>query len=357
MKRRDNIKNIIEKFVKEEEFSGAILIKEEQDMLYRDAHGHAHRGFKVKNKIDTKFDCGGVTKLFTTVAILQLVERGLLSLDDKVMNILDIKESKINRNITIFHLLTHSSGMGDDYEWGSGKEYSDLFIHRPNYSIEKLEDALPLFINKEQVFEPGEGTNYNNGAFILLGLVIEKITGEKYQEFVKNNVFSKADMSNTGFFNMSDIVENRAECYEDIIDDNNNLIGFKKNIYSYPSCGLSDRGALTTVDDMLKFYDALWSGKLLGEEMTKEMTNYKVFSNENNDIKTYYGFGIDYMVSKEEGKVYMATKTGFNYGVVACTAFIPEYDVKIMILGNQYANIYTLAYNILREYYQLGERC
>jgi len=357
MKRRNNIKNIIDKFVKEEEFSGTIIVKEGKDNIYRGAHGYAHRGFKVMNKIDTKFDCAGVTKLFTAVAILQLVEQGMLLFDDKVMDILSIDGTNVNKEITIFQLLTHSSGMGDDYEWGSGKEYSDLFIDTPNYSIEELEDLLPLFINKEQVFEPGEGTSYNNGAYIFLGMVIEKLSGEKYREYIQKNVFKKAELSNTEFFNMSDIVDNRAECYEDIIDDNNNLIGFKKNIYSYPPCGLSDRGALTTVDDMLKFYEALWSGKLLGIEMTKEMTSFKVFRNEKKEVKSYFGFGLEYMVSKDEDKVYMATKTGFNYGVVACTAFIPEYDVKIMILGNQYANIYTFAYNILCEYYQLGERC
>lgn len=150
MERKDNILNIINEFVKKEEFSGTILVKEGEEILYREAHGYAHRGLKVKNKIDTKFDCASVTKLFTAVAILQLVEKGHLSLEDKVLDILDIENSNLNKNIKIFHLLTHSSGMGDDADEEAGEEYSELFIDKPNYSIRELEDSLPLFIYKDR---------------------------------------------------------------------------------------------------------------------------------------------------------------------------------------------------------------
>ncbi|WBW99229.1 serine hydrolase domain-containing protein [Oceanirhabdus sp. W0125-5] len=355
MGRKDNIQNIINEFVKNEDFSGAILIKEGEEIIYKEAHGYAHRGLKVKNKIDTKFDCASVTKLFTAVAILQLVEKGVISLEDKVLDILEIENSKLNKNIKIFHLLTHSSGMGDDADEEAGEDYSALFKDRPNYSIRELEDTLPLFIHKEQYFEPGEGTRYNNCAFILLGMVVEKLTGEKYRDYVTENVFKRAEMNNTGLFSMDGIVENAAEGYEDIQDEEENIIGWKKNIYSYPPCGAPDggAGALTTVEDMVKFYEALLNGELLGQEMTDAMVTPKILKVEYTKVKFKYGFVFEYMMDMKDEKVYSFSKDGCNFGVVANTIYIPEYDTKIMILGNQYSNVWGLGEDIICEYYDL----
>ncbi|MCM1988521.1 serine hydrolase domain-containing protein [Oceanirhabdus seepicola] len=353
MGRKDNILNIISEFVKKEEFSGAILVKEGNEIIYRDAHGYAHRGFKVKNKIDTKFDCASVTKLFTAIAILQLVEKGVLSLEDKVLDILDIQNSNLNKKIEIFHLLTHSSGMGDDADEEAGEEYEDLFKDRPNYSIRELEDTLPLFIHKEQYFKPGEGTRYNNCAFTLLGLVIEKLTGEKYRDYVIENVFKRANMKNSGFFSMDDIVENVAECYVDILDEDENIIGWKKNIYSYPPCGLPEGGALTTVEDMVKFYEALFNGELLGEQMTKEMITPKIDEGVYSKLKVKNGFVFEFMMDSDSDKLHYFRKDGINSGVVANTIYIPDYDVKIAILGNQYSGVWQLGKDIIKSY--IGE--
>jgi len=355
MGRKDNILNIISEFVEKEDFSGAILVKEGEEIIYRDAHGYAHRGLKVKNKIDTKFDCASVTKLFTAVAILQLVEKEILSLEDKVLDILDIEDSNLNKNIKIVHLLTHSSGMGDDADEEAGEDYSALFKDRPNYSIRELEDTLPLFIHKEQNFEPGEGTRYNNCAFLLLGMVIEKLTGEKYRDYVTENVFKRAEMENTGLFSMDGIVENVAEGYVEIEDEEEKIIGWKKNIYSYPPCGMPDggAGALTTVDDMDKFYEALLSGGLLGKDMTEAMVTSKILKAKHKKVKFMNGFVLEFMMDLKDEKVYSYSKDGCNFGVVANTIYIPEYDTKIMILGNQYANVWELGEDIICEYYDI----
>ncbi|MCM1988519.1 serine hydrolase domain-containing protein [Oceanirhabdus seepicola] len=352
MDRKENIKRIIEDFVSKQEFSGTILVKEGEEIIYREAHGYAHRGFKVKNKIDTKFDTASVTKLFTAVAILQLIEKGILSFDDKVLAILDIKNSKLNKKINIFHLLTHSAGMADDADEVAGENYEDLFIDKPNYSIRELKDFLPNFIYKEQNFEPGEGVRYNNCAFILLGLVLEKLTGKKYRDYVTENVFKRVGMDNTGFFSMDGIAENVAEGYVRVRDKKGNIGGFRKNIYSYPPIGSPDGGVLSTVDDLAKFYESLLEGELLGEQMTMEMITPKINSGKYSKRKVMNGYVFEFTMNKESDKIYYFIKEGINAGVVANSMYIPEYDVKIMTLGNQYANVWKLGKDIVRAYFE-----
>lgn len=352
MDRKENIKKIIEDFVNKQDFSGAILVKEGEEIIFREAHGYAHRGFEVRNKIDTKFDTASITKLFTAVAILQMVEKGILSLEDKVMDILSIENSKLNKNINIFHLLTHSSGMADDADEVAGENYEDLFVDNPNYAIRELEDFLPNFILKEQNFEPGEGVRYNNCAFVLLGLVLEKLTGQKYRDYVTENVFKRAGMENTGFFSMDGVTGNVAEGYVRVRDKKGALSGVRKNIYSYPPIGSPDGGALSTVEDLAEFYESLLKGKLLGEKMTCEMITPKINTGEYSKRKVMNGYVFEFTMNKESDKVYYLMKEGINAGVVANSMYIPEYDVKIMILGNQYANVWKLGKDILREYYE-----
>lgn len=186
-------------------------------------------------------------------------------------------------------------------------------------------------------------------------MVIEKLTGEKYRDYVTENVFKRAKMENTGLYSMDGIVDNAAEGYVDILDEEENIIGWKKNIYSYPPNGAPDggAGALTTVDDLVKFYEELMSGRLLGKEMTEAMVTSKILKAQHTKVKFMNGFVLEFMMDVKDEKVYSFSKDGMNEGVVANTIYIPEYDTKIMILGNQYANVWELGEDIICEYFDL----
>jgi CubicO group peptidase (beta-lactamase class C family) len=338
----NKISAIYEKYNKEDNFSGAGLVKLGDEVIFAEAYGYAHRGFKVKNKIVTKFDTASVTKLFTTVAILQLVDKHLLKLDDKITDIVDLVGTKIPEDVTIFHLLTHTSGIADDADEEAGESYADLFINKPNYSIRKCIDFLPQFAYKEPNFKAGTNVRYNNCAYVLLGLAIEKLTGEIYGEYAVKNIFNACGMNNTGFFAKDDSDADIAEGYFAIHDEKDNVIGWRKNIYSYPPVGTADGGAFTTVVDLGIFMRALVKGRLLSQEMTKEIMKPQVeFEQRYHFGKLINGFGFNFKFDNE-GRLIRMAKEGVNEGVAAMFAYYPEIDATSVVLANQTSNVWKL---------------
>lgn len=159
MKLDKEIEKIMEKH--KADFSGVVLVKNNRDIIYSKAHGYAHRGWKIPNNIDTRFDTASITKLFTTVAILQLIDKGDISFETKVIDFLDIKETTISNGVNIFHLLTHTSGIADDADEEEGEDYEEIWKVKPNYSVREAVDFLPQFIHKPSKFKHGERCSYN----------------------------------------------------------------------------------------------------------------------------------------------------------------------------------------------------
>lgn len=342
MNTQQQIKEIFNKYAKEKNFSGATLVKKGDVTLFHEAYGDAHKGFKIKNTITTKFDTASITKLFTAVGILQLIDKNLISFEDKVLDILDIKDTNISKEVSIYHLLTHTSGIGDDADEEAGEDYADIWKEKPNYSVRETVDFLPQFMHKEPNFEPGKGCRYNNVAFVLLGLVIEKITGQKYREYIKENVFEKIGMNNTGFYSMDGINENVAEGYAKICNEKDEVIGWRKNIYSYPPIGSPDGGAHTTVEDLDLFVRELYSGKVLSETMTEELFTPKVIHTKYEKITAMMGYGYEFIVKNDNNEVIYITKDGCNAGVACKFNYYPSIDTTIVVLANQDCNVWAL---------------
>jgi CubicO group peptidase (beta-lactamase class C family) len=170
-------------------YSGVVLIAKDDRVLLQKAYGYASRDPKVSNTIDTRFNMGSIGKLFTTVAVAQLFENGELSLDDPVAMYLgpDWILEEIGEEVKIKHLLTHTSGLGDYLEnpqfQAAAKHLSTLNDHR-------------LFVVDEQLlFEPGSRKSYSNTGFLLLGAIVEKVSGQSYQDYLKMRVFEPAGMA------------------------------------------------------------------------------------------------------------------------------------------------------------------
>lgn len=345
----NKITSLYEKYYKENNFSGAGLVKKGDDVIFAHAYGYAHRGLKVKNTIDTMFDTASVTKLFTTVAILQLVDKKFLKLEDKIVDIIDLKGTKIPSDVTIFHLLTHTSGIADDCEEEAGEKYEDLFINKPNYSIRNCIDFIPQFAYKEVNFKAGTNVRYNNCAFVLLGLAIENITGQSYREYVTKNVFNACGMNNTGFYSKDDSDAIIAEGYYAIYDDMENIVEWRKNIYSYPPIGTADGGAFTSVCDLDIFMRALKNGKLLSEEMTREIMKPQSNIERNYDWgKVVNGYGFEFTYHND-GRIKCMSKQGQNSGVAAMVAYYPNIDTTSIVLGNQTCNVWELHWKVEQE--------
>jgi CubicO group peptidase (beta-lactamase class C family) len=340
------IKQIFEKYAEDKYFSGTGLIKRGDSTLFSGAYGYAHKGWKIDNTVSTKFDTASITKLFTAVSILQLIDRELLSFEDKILDVLNLKDTSISKDVNIYHLLTHTSGIGDDADEEAGEDYEEIWKNKPNYSVRETVDFLPQFIHKKPNFEPGKGCRYNNCAFVLLGLVIEKLTGQKYREYVKENIFDRIDMVNTGFHSMDDINDNTAEGYAKIFDDNENVIGWRKNIFSFPPIGSPDGGAYTTVNDLDLFIRELKNNKLLSRKMTEELFKPKEEYRKHKNYTEKMGYGFEFAVKNDNDQILYMKKDGCNAGVACIYKYYPKIDTSLVILANQDCNVWALAWEI-----------
>ncbi len=240
----------------QDRFAGVVLITLGEPQLYAAAYGYASRTWKIRNTLDMRFDTASITKLFTSVATLQLIDQGLFAFDTGVIGFLELEGTEISKEVTVFHLLTHTSGIGDDSEEEDGEDYEDLWRTKPNYSVTTTAGFLPQFIHKPPNFPPGQGCRYNNCSFVLLGLMIEKAAGMTYRDYVRQKCFARAGMLHSDFFRMDRVHENVAEGCDPIRDEDGNVVDWQKNIYSFPPIGSPDSGAYVTAHDLDRF---LWA--------------------------------------------------------------------------------------------------
>lgn len=263
---------------KRDQFSGAALIAKDGQAIWQNAYGLQDREKKVPANFETRFRIGSMDKMFTSVAIAQLVEAGKLKFDDKLATVLpDYPNKDVAQKITVAQLLTHTAGVGDIF--------GPAFF-RTKDSLREIKDYLPLFVDQPLRFEPGLKWSYSNGGFIVLGLIIEKVSGQNYYDYVEQHIFAPAGMKNTGSTPKNDRPENLAVGYMHASDGN-----LEANWDSLPWRGMSAGGGESTVGDLLRFANALRSYKLLSREQTELITAGKVETQIGAGSKYAYGFG------------------------------------------------------------------
>lgn len=324
------------------EYSGTLLVSSGDETVYSAVNGFAHKGFLMPNHLDTKFDCASVTKTFTAAAILLLVERDLLHLDDRIADIIDLEGTEISKDVTIEHLLTHTSGIADDADEEAGEDYDALFIDKPNYSIRQCRDFLPQFAYKPANFAPGTNVRYNNCAFVLLGLAIEQVTGKGYREYVMEHIFEACGMHNSRFCAMDEVNPNTAEGYIKETDADGNLVKWRKNIYSYPPIGTADGGAYTTVGDLATFLRAVQEERLLSPELSKLFLSPHCGHTRAHRHGTWrMGYAFEF-VEDEAGKTLCMYKDGMNAGVEAMFSYYPTLNLSVNLLSNENGVLYNI---------------
>jgi CubicO group peptidase (beta-lactamase class C family) len=333
MKNRESLHQIFKQREAANKFSGVVLITRTNQEIYSAAFGYASRAWKIRNTLNTRFDTASITKLFTTVAILQMIDKNLLSFDTGVVGYLDLVGTKISNEVNVYHLLTHTSGIGDDCEEEDGELYEDLWKTKPNYSVRETRDFLPQFIDKEPNFAPGKGCRYCNCSFILLGLMIEKSTGLSYRDYVREYIFRKANMSHSDFFDLGQVNEDIAEGCDPIFNDHGEITGWKRNIYSFPTIGSPDSGAYVTAGDLDRFLRSIHSGKFLSQELTTDLLKPHAFYREKDGWTMKYGFCFWFYMDKDE-KIVCYQKEGTNAGVSSVMRYFPEQDINVIILSN-----------------------
>jgi len=328
-----------------DKFSGVVLITRGNSELYSRAFGYANRGWKIKNTLGVRFDTASITKLFTTVGILQLIDQKLLTLETSAIDYLRLEGTKISKDVNVFHLLTHTSGIGDDCEEEDGEVYEDLWKTKPNYSIRNTKDFLPQFIHKEPNFPPGQKCRYCNCSFVLLGLMIEKAKGMSYRDYVRKHIFEKAGMNHSDFLDMAHVNENVAEGSDPIRNEEGKITSWKRNIYSYPPVGSPDSGAYVTARDLDRFLRVVQCGKLLSQELTEALFMPHVHYKEKEGWTMKYGFCFWFYV-EPDGKVVCFQKEGINAGVSGAMRYYPEQDINVVILSNMEEGVWDPVWKI-----------
>lgn len=253
----------LDAYLKKTDFSGSVLIAKGDDVRFERAYGMASRRFGVPNKITTRFDVGSITKDFTKVAIGQLAQAGKLRISDTIATHLpDYPNKDVAGRITIEQLLTHTSGLGDVFT----PEYFNLSRTR----LRTLADYLPVYADDPLVFEPGTSKRYSNYGYIVLGLIIEAVSGENYYDYVQRRIFESAGMTASGFFESDKVVSDVAVGHTRMKPGSGERTNeWMENTHRLPVRGASDGGSHSTARDLFRFDRALRQHRLLKPGWTR----------------------------------------------------------------------------------------
>jgi CubicO group peptidase (beta-lactamase class C family) len=245
-----------------DKFAGAVMVARSGQTIFSGAYGLADRDQKIPNKLSTRFRIGSMNKMFTGTAVLQLVQAGRIKLDDPLGKYLtDYPNQDIAAKVTIHQLLTHTGGTGDFF----GPEFD---AHR--LELRTLQDYVKLFGQRGPAFEPGSRWAYSNYGMLLLGVIIERVTGVSYYDHVRDSVYKPAGMVGTGSRPEDEVVPDRSIGY--MKRDG----AWKPNTDTLPYRGTSAGGGYSTVEDLARFASALTTHKLLNAHYTELLTTGKV---------------------------------------------------------------------------------
>jgi D-alanyl-D-alanine carboxypeptidase len=257
-----------------DKFAGAVIVAKDGRVIFKGAYGMADREKKIPNTPGTKFRIGSMNKMFTATSILQLAQAGKISLNDPMGKyITDYPNKEVASKVTIQQLLTHTGGTGDIF----GPEFD---AHRKELTM--LQDYVNLYGKRNLEFEPGSRWEYSNYGFLLLGVVVERVSGKSYYDYVNENVYGPAGMTASGSLTEDQVVANRSIGYTHFGG------GLQPNTDTLPYRGTSAGGGYSTVEDLLKFATAVTNHKVLDTKNTELLTTGKV--NTARGVKYAFGF-------------------------------------------------------------------
>ena len=257
------VKTRITAAVKNDQFSGAVLVTKNGKPIISGAYGMADREKKIPNTLSTQFRIGSMNKMFTATSVLQLVQAGKIKLSDPFGKyITDYPNKNVASKVTVEQLLTHTGGTGDIF----GPEFDQ---HRKE--LRTLQDYVNLYGKRDVEFTPGSRWEYSNYGFLLLGVVIERVSGKSYYDYVAEKVYAPAGMTSTASLSEDENVPSRSIGYTGFGEN-----GLHPNTDTLPYRGTSAGGGCSTVEDLQRFASALLNHKLLNAEYTDMLTTGKV---------------------------------------------------------------------------------
>jgi CubicO group peptidase (beta-lactamase class C family) len=298
---------IVQSYVADHRFMGTVLVARGEHVLFNRAYGSANLEWDVSNTPDTKFRLGSITKQFTAASILLLEDRGKLSVNDPLKKHMPDAPSACDK-VTIFHLLTHTSGVPS-------------FTSLPDYpKIEPFTTTpaklIALVRDKPMDFEPGEKWLYDNSGYVLLTYVIEKVSGDSYEKFVRDNIFTPLGMTNSGYDSNAAIIRHRAAGYSP------GRGGVENAGFIHMTVPQGAGALYSTTGDLLKWELGLFGGKVLKAASLDRMTT---------PFKNNYAFGLG--VETSGGRKNISHGGGIE-GFNTQLAYYPEDKLTVAVLAN-----------------------
>jgi CubicO group peptidase (beta-lactamase class C family) len=297
----------VQYYVTTQKFMGTVIVARDNEILFNKGFGSANLEWDIPNSPATKFRLGSVTKQFTAASILLLEEMGKLKIDDPIKKYLPDAPEAWDK-ITIFNLLTHTSGIPN-------------FTSFPEYQKEQLTAHTPkqivdIFRDKPLDFTPGDKMSYSNSGYILLGYLLEKVSGETYQNFLQKNIFDPLGMKDSGYDSNSAIIPHRASGYSP------GPGGLVNAGYVDMSIPLSAGALYSTTEDLLRWEQGLFGGKLLSKEsLSKMITPYK------------NGYALGVGTGNVNGHEVIQHGGGIQ-GFVTHLAYYPDDKLTVAVLSN-----------------------
>ena len=307
--------------------NGVIYQRKGNNEIVYKCYGYRDIPNKLPINKTTSFPTASAGKVFVAVGVLMLVEKGLLSLDTSIKDVIHYDLGNVDLTTTIFELLTHTSSVPNYFDEEVNSDYASLWEDYPNYKIRNSKMLLPLFIHKKSKPENRGKFVYNDSGFVLLGLVIEAITGKLFDQYIDENIFRELCMNHTGYYELDRLPGNCANAYIKDIDGT-----LYTNIYSIDVKGTGAGGAFTNPLDIALFWDGLVSGKLITKKTLDNMLSPKVETDNG-----YYGLGI--WLTKD----YIPHFVGVDPGVTFISSYNMKQNILTTIISNTADNVFKVA--------------
>lgn len=299
---------------------------------------------EIPNELDTKFAGASAGKVFVAVGILQLIEQGKINFYDTLGKLLDVDWHNIDAGITVEQLLNHTSGVPDYFDESVMEDYEELWVDFPNYRIRRNSDLLPLFINKPMMYPKGEKFQYNNTGYVLLAMIIEKVTGMYFDQYLKTNIFDRCDMKSTGYYELDKLPAKCAHNYIYCAETKD----FRTNIFSVDAKGTGAGGAFISVKDIVNFWKGLTEGRLISRDLVAKMLS-KQSGDGIDGEEGYYGYGV-WVIDCPQGMDW-AYFQGCDPGVSFISEYNPNNGIISVIVSNYGDNVWKEMRKIRRNFY------
>ncbi len=332
----DKIEKLVQAYHNLQQFSGTVLVAEKGSVIFKKGFGMANQEWGIPHKPDTKFRLGSITKQFTALLILQLVEEGKIDLQGKLSNYLAYYRKDTGEKVTIHHLLTHTSGI---------PSYTGL----PNFTEVvrdpfAVDDFVQKYCSGDLEFEPGSKYVYNNSGYFLLGAIIEKVSGKTYEERLKEKIFVPLGMKNSGYDHYNTIIANRATGYDKTFD------GYENSPYLDMSLPYAAGSLYSTVEDLYLWDQALYTERLLSKRM-KELYFKPHFSTGPGSYAYGWAIGTRTLPESKTKLNVIAHGGGINGFNTLIERLVDNHDLIVLLNNTPGANLGAMSEAIIRILY------